>query len=316
VKVCGAALVVLSAVGCGSKAEPSTRFTSDAGLRAQVREVASQLRVLDTATGGVDVRGLHAKLTDDCVRRHGVAVPQAPPLPTDPGIVRQITDLDLWLNHGQPLGRGTALSDPAQLQKQRGFLKETVEVVNPPYPPEGEKYLEGDPPQLLELPLPGGHGGSVIIPIGGCHGKATETLYGVDAETFERTRMALPRLETVIDEAVADDRVDGRLGAYSDCMKKHDLDVRTPADLQDIVNPVYGAVLEGTQQPARLVALEQRVVAADAACKTSSGLGTAFAEALVERGRAALAKTEGVVVEYRRMMDHAKAVARNTAAAR
>ena len=272
--------------------------------------IASRLDVQRSAAGGVDTEAVHAHLTADCVRRHGVSIPEPPPLPVDPGIVPQVSEFDLWLNRGQPLGRGTALSDPQNLQRQRNYLRETAEFVVPAYPAGSTKYVEGDPPQLLELPLPGGHGGSAIVPIGGCHGEASARLYGVPAETFERTRLALPRFDTVINETISDGHVDDRIDDYETCMESQGLQARTPADVLDIIDPVYAGVLEGTEQPARLARLEQRAVAADRKCKENSGLGDAFAEAFTEKGRAALTDAEGVVVEFAEMMKHARSVAK------
>ncbi len=302
-------VLAMSLVACGSQSTPPKSTSADPSMRSEVESIASRLDAAGRAGGGLDTDAVHALLTRNCVRDRGVSVPDPSPLPKDPGTVPEVTDLDLWLNRGQPLGRGNALSDPQVLQEQRQFVRQAAEFTAPAYPPEAAKYLEGDPPQLLELPLPGGHGGSVTIPIGGCHGEATEKLYGVPAERFERTRLALPRLDVVMNETVSDERVDDRLDAYKACMKDHDLQARTPAALHEIVDPVYTGVLQGSEQPTRLAELEQRVVAADQKCKVDTGLGEAFVESFAEKGSAALRDTEGVVVEFDRMMRHARAVA-------
>jgi hypothetical protein len=307
-------VLAMSIAACGSESTPPQ--TTDPDVRAKAESIASRLDGAGQARGGLDSAAVHALLIRNCVEEHGVAVPDSPPLPRDPGVVPDVTDLDLWLNRGQPLGRGDALSDPRALQKQRQFVHAGETFAAPPYPPEAEKYLEGDPPQHIELPLPGGHGGSVIIPVGGCHGEATEKLYGVPAEKFERTRLALPRVDIVMDETVSDERVDDRLDDYEACMKDRDLQAPTPSAINEITAPVYSGVLDGSEQPSRLVELEQRAVAADQQCKKSSGLGDAFAASFVENGSAALRDSEGVVVEYGRMMRHARAVAERLPSAR
>lgn len=307
-RLAGLVLVAGLIGGCGGAPKPSGEFAASGDLRQRADAIAQKVQSI--SAGGLDTEALHTRLTNDCIREQGVEVANVAPPPVNPGVLPEITDLDLWLNRGQPLGLATALSDPAKLEEHRSFIKRNQDFENPPMSPEALKVSEGDPPKLVTIPLPGDNGGSVSIPVGGCFGAATEKLYGTKAETFERTRLELPRLDTIMDKSTSDGRVDAAADGYAACMRQQGFKARTPSDLQDVIGPTLGGVLDGKEQPSRLAELERRAVASDMRCKTSSGLGTAFAKAFVENGEKALKGSEGVVIEYGRMMDHARSVAR------
>ena len=165
---------------------------------------------------------------------------------------------------------------------------------------------DGDPPVMVNIPM--ADGGLVGVPVGGCFGQATTELYGVPAEKFERARLALPRVDDVVSQSVADSRVDDLLGSYHACKKAASYDVESPAGLDKPLFETASAVLEGSAQPATLVKIEREILAADKTCKSSSGIGTAFAHSFLDHGGKTLKNTEGVVVEYQKMLDHAAAV--------
>jgi hypothetical protein len=305
--VCAAILLLC---GCGNTSAPSSDFMSDDELRAQVDSLVTRHRFgLYSGSGvSVDLEFAHERLNRQCLRSKGFTIGDPPPPTDSTSLLPEVDDLRLWLSRGEPLGLAAAVTDPERLQQLRQQIVDGKGHREEPYPAGAEEAVQGNPPVKITVPLPGGHGGSVTIPIGGCFGWATEQLYGVHAETFERTRLALPRLDDTVSEAVAEPAVTRLLGSYASCMRDRGLDVETPSDLVEVVGPPVEATLEGSAQPSAVVEAESRAVSSDADCKSRSGVGTAFARAFVAHATANLSKTEGVVVEYQKMLNHAKGV--------
>lgn len=295
--------------GCGGRTEPSSQYLDDQGLRAKVDQLAARLDfgVRDTSGAALDLEVEHERVVRKCVRSKGVPI-QDPPAPaTTSTVLPRVTDLELWLARGRALGLGTALSDPARLQQAR-TAGENDGHQEEGYPPGAEDLVYGKPGRTITVPLSGNwKGGSVTIPVGGCFGEATAQLYGVPAETFERTRLALPRVDDIIARSTAEQKVADALRDYAPCMRDRGFLVSSPAEILRTLGPMINEVMTAKKQPSDLVRAEQDLLAADAGCKTSTGLGTSFAQAFLEHGDAALKQNEAVIVEYRRMLDHARA---------
>jgi hypothetical protein len=298
-------------VACGSgDSKPSADFRTDSALQRDADRFAKQLASSFTVAGLHDVEVLRQRLVERCIERKGVPLPPSAPPPVDPALLPVITDLELLLNRGEPLGRGAALADASTLQRIRRHETAMANYQSPAWPAEAERYRFGDPPRKLDLTLPGEAGGSITVQLGGCHGEAARTLFGVSAETYERTRLELPRGDVVLDQAIAADPVQASLDDYADCMEARGLKASRPDDLHDVLGPVDAAVIAGREQPSALVDLEARAVRADLACKEASGLGTAFLTAFVDRARSAIRGSEGAVAEHERMLEHARASAK------
>lgn len=298
-------------VACGSgEADPSAEFRTNADLQRDADRFARQLTSSFAVAGMQDVELLRHRLVERCIERKGVSLPPSAPLPVDPGLLPVITDLELWLNRGEPLGRAAALADASTLQRIRRQETALANYQSAPWPAKAERYRFGDPPRSLDLAMPGEGGGTITVQLGGCHGEAAATLFGVSAETYERTRLELPRPDAVLEQAIAADPVQASLDDYADCMEARKLNAPRPDDLHDVLGPVDAAVIAGREQPSTLVDLEARAVSADLTCKEESGLGTAFLTAFVDRARSAIRASEGAVAEHERMLEHARASAK------
>lgn len=296
--------------GCGQDVKPSNQFLNDQALRTRVDRMADRFDFSAKQSAGqeVNMEVAHERLLRRCLRQSGVPIGEPNAHAEVRSVLPQVSKLDLWLSRGETLGLGAALSDPAELQKHRRALDKSVGHKEVPYPPGAERLVNGDPPVTVSIPLPGGGGGSVEIPVGGCFGQATKDLYGVPAEQFERVRMALPRVDDILSQSVADNRVDDLLGSYHVCMQAASLDIESPAFVDEPLFKTAAAVIGGSQQPSAMAKVENEVLAADKKCKSSSGVGSAFAQSFLDHGAKALASTEGVVEEYKKMIDHAQAV--------
>lgn len=305
--VCFAVLATSSA-SCSRSAEPSDRFVTDQEFRSQVNSAARSVGIGATDASGADLAYVHVLLLRDCLRDKGISIGDPPPPSAEVRLLPEVDAAQLWLSAGEVFGYGAALSDPQTVQ----MLREPAEDGSgggEPYPPDALPLIEGDPPELITEPLPGNDGGSVTIPVGGCFGAATSALYGVPAAHFERTRLALPKPYALLAEALADEGVERAQPEYESCMRSLEHDVETPEDLAEEMSDAVTNVVAGRLAPQELTALEERLAQDDRSCKSTSGLGTAVAEAFLEASEDALAGGEGARAEYTTMLEHAGQVA-------
>lgn len=300
------ALVALSMAGCAGSPGPSEEFLAeDVSARVLSAVRALDYPFEDDPAYAVRASNLQTRLINDCVAAQGIPVPSVADLPLEPASVT-VSPSRLWLVPGDDYGVSAALYDPTVLAQLRTEAEahdtpglaaaETAAYDQAVYGPENER---------IELPVE--DGGTVSIPVGGCFGEATEVMYGVDAETYERTYAEVPRMQTVLTELTSDDDVRARMSDWSSCMGEAGYRASQPDDLYRVMSDWIAGVVDGTTLVGAVAEAERSLAAADVDCRTQSGFGTVVSERFLEIAEAEIAAKEGVVQEYRTMIEHAQA---------
>lgn len=258
----------------------------------------------DDPTYAAQIASLQVGLIRQCVERNGLDLPdQATPPAPPPSLMP--SSAALWLQAFDDYGTSRHLSDPNTIRlflAAQGAREPGGQMM-----PDGyDALVYGGDENWVSFPI--ADGGTVMRPVGGCFGEATERMYGVDARTYERTRMELPRIADLMAAVASDETVRAATRAWSRCMADSGYEVKDPAELAAVMDPKVGEALNGSLRIADFQKFEQALAQADRTCKTESGLGTAAGAAFVDAAQEALAGAEGVVIRYREYVDHARAV--------
>lgn len=285
-------LVVAVAVGAQTLA-PNTDALTD-GLASGNDGAQSTVDSRETArllgAGGGDLFAEYVSLANDCLRKAGVDAPPAPAASE-----AAAGPSSLWL---APSGGSY------------GFAQRSQDATTGA-PSDPERYIEvlyGQPREEITIGIEGG--GSVTMPTGGCHGEATEALYGVQVEQYERIyQQVRPLAEQAVEEAKRDRRVEGAAVRWSACLATAGWEARTPDGLDNALAPWMAAAEAGGPRHDALVSRESALYEADVQCRDQSGLQAAFDEAFAEHGARVAAEHEDVLLSYRRMLAHAEQVA-------
>ncbi|RMI12789.1 hypothetical protein [Cellulomonas triticagri] len=294
-------------VGCAPAAQPSEAHL-DPETRRQVREAVQALDYPFESDPAYAVRlaNLQARLIDECVVREGVVPPGREDLPLTSADLAP-SESRLWLLPGDDYGVAAALDDPAVLAGLvAGESGTTGSGRAAPDPVAYDRAVYGPEDERISFPVE--DGATVSVPVGGCFGEATATMYGVEAADYERTYSAMPTIRGVLAEVVADGGVRSATAAWSTCMGEAGIEVSAPGDLYATISAWVGGVLSGTLRVAQVAEQESALAAQDGACRTSSGLGAAVATVFLETATEAIRGSEGVVQEYRAMVEHAQSV--------
>lgn len=303
------ATVALGAAGCSSSpaGEPSDEFLAP-DTQAQVLQNVQALNYPFESDPSYSIRiaNLQTRLINECVARSGVAPPHVQDLPLD---VTAITPSQsrLWLLPGDDYGVGAALSDPAVVAQ---LGDDSVGVGGGEAPADPDAYdsaVYGAEDERIDFPIDGG--GTASVPVGGCFGEATRTMYGVDdAADYERAYYEIPNIRDVMTTLLADGDVRDGVSAWSSCMKDDGRDYDSPDDLYNTMNSWVTGVMEGSVLVSTIEQDESDLAAADLACRTSSGLGSTLASVFLHLSASEISGNEGVVQEYRSMIEHAQAL--------
>lgn len=302
--------VALGTTGCSPsvKTEPSDDYLSTA-TQAQVLQSVQALNYPYESDPSYSIRmaNLQTRLINDCVAKQGVVPPKVADLPLDIAAVTP-AESRLWLLPGDDYGVAVALADPsvvAQLGSEEGLEPEAGAGI--PDPDAYDKAVYGSSDDRIEFPLEGG--GSASVPVGGCFGEATKTMYGVtDAADYERAYYAIPNIREVMTALRADDQVRAGISAWSSCMKDAGHDVGSPDDLYGAMNTWISGVVGGTMLVSTVEDQEHDLASVDRGCRTSSGLGTALSSRFLQLAESEIRGSEGAVQEYRTMIEHAQSL--------
>ena len=201
------------------------------------------------------------------------------------------------------------LADPAVVASLAAMTG-AGETSQPSQPPDPEAYdlaVYGPPDSRITIEIPGV--ASVSVPVAGCFGEATKTLYGVDdAADYERAYHEVPSIRDVMQELEADGDVRRATSAWSGCMKDAGHDVKVPTDLYGTMSSWLDGVVGGVATVADVRAAETALAEDDIACRTSSGFGTTVAKKFLDLADEKIAGSEGVIQEFRSMAEHAQSV--------
>ena len=295
--VSSAAAVVLVAAALTLPSQPSGRDSiapplAEGGPRAadtDVEDVASAL--------GLDALALaseHALLASECLQELGIDWrPSAGASDLRAGFV------SLWF---APAG------------DRYGFGPGEAPAGADVPPPSGwEKAMYGEPRLEVTIAVENGAvgNGAVTVPVGGCHGRATEQLYGVEAEKFERAYLAVrPLADQAIDAAAGSGRVQAASRRWSACLVAAGWEgVSTPEELDNALTTEAAVSSSGDPSAVRdFAGRERALLAADRRCRAASGLQDAFDTAFVDLGARVVAANEGALGDFRGMLDHAASV--------
>lgn len=296
----------LSIAGCAGPPGPSDEFL-DGDVSARV---LSAVQALDYPFEGdpayaVRVGNLQTHLIDECVAAQGIPVPTTTDLPLESAAVA-VSQSRLWLLPGDDYGVSTALYDPVVLAQLRaGEEPQGSSQLSADETTAYDQAVYGAEAERIDLPIE--DGGLVSVPVGGCFGEATEAMYGVDAETYERTYAEIPSMRTVMRELTADDDVQKTMSGWSSCMRDEGYRAEQPDDLYGVMNDWIVGVIDGMTLVGSVAEAERSMAAADLGCRTESGFGTAVSTRFLAIAEAEIAAKEGVVQEYRAMIEHAQA---------
>lgn len=298
--------VALSVAGCSSSPGPSEDFLeADTAARVVTAVQALDYPFESDPSYAVRVGNLQTRLINECVAAQGIPVPIVGDLPLENASVA-VSQSRLWLVPGDDYGVSAALYDPkvlAQLrstpepQEAEGTAAEDEAYYQAVYGPEDER---------IDFPI--GDDGTASVPVGGCFGQATETMYGVDAATYERTYYEIPSMREIMRTLTADDDVRASMSSWSSCMKDSGYRADQPDDLYGVMNDWIAGVVEGVTPVGVVAEAERELASADLACRTESGFGTAVSTRFLELAEAEIAAKEGVVQEYRTMVEHAQSL--------
>lgn len=302
---CGLVLIT----SCAPAVEPSGEY-----LEPEIRdEVLARVRDLNypfAADPAFSVRigNLQTRLINECVERQGVVAPDVEPLEVTTDVVVP-DDTRLWLLPDQDYGVAAALASPdvvAELRAAQDPLDESSSEAAAPDPEAYDRAVYGPDDERVTFHLDGG--AIVSAPVGGCFGEATEAMYGVPAADYERAYQEIPQLRVVMDELRADGPVRASLGAWSRCMDDAGFPADDPSSLYAHMSGWVDGVVAGRLAVSSVAEEERRLAEEDQTCRTSSGLGTTLSEKFIELADAEIAGREGVVQEYRAMIEHAQSL--------
>ncbi|NOY55361.1 MAG: hypothetical protein GXP34_05165 [Actinobacteria bacterium] len=241
-----------------------------------------------------------AELEYRCLRNAGIdwRPPGPSDIPDTPNPLNAIRPPDLWLHQDGPIGLATPLAEPGTLDTFLSSLRSADSAMQeyPPAPPGWEDAEFGNPRREITIDI--GGGGSVTVPVSGCAGQVVEQLYGVDAAAYHRTRTAAIVASKVLDQVVGNESVADATRRWSTCMHRQGYRVATPDDLYELFQSDFEGLINGTRTIADLSETDAAVGAADAECKTQSGLATTFARTLIDVGEERLRRNEGVLAAY------------------
>ena len=303
--VTAAIAAVTLVAGCSSSPGPSDEFL-DAGVTARVLTAVQALDYPFESDPSYAVRmgNLQTRLINECVAAQGLPAPTVPDLPLETSSVT-VSQSRLWLLPSDDYGISAALYDPQVLAQLRHVPEQSDEPDLPSADAAAyDEAVYGPENERLEFPT--GDGKTAFVPVGGCFGQATETMYGVDAATYERAYYAVPNLREVMRTLTADEGVRTSMSSWSSCMKRAGYRVQQPDDLYGVMNDWIAEVVEGTGLVGAVAEAESQLAAADLACRTESGFGTAVSMRFLEIAEAEIAEKEGVAQEYRSMIEHAQ----------
>ncbi|MBB2903304.1 hypothetical protein FHR75_004146 [Kineococcus radiotolerans] len=283
---------------------------------ATVEDVLAQLPI--ATRDGLDLGVSEQLLIDRCLTDQGVTI-QRSPVAVDTGDRvgeaarrgRDVDDLSAWSTHASTYGVASSiravLTDPGT-----GQLGDFTDGV-----PDGYyQTLTGTPARELTLPVE--DNGSLTVTTSGCAGQGVEQLYGIDAETYTRTYVAVRGLpEQLLEDVAGDSALRVPLEEWSQCMGTRGHQVATPADLPVQVQTLRRDLLtdkaDGTRATEAdldtFTTAEAALASADRDCKDTSALGSAFAQALARHWAPLAEEHAGELAAYRQMLQHAHAVA-------
>ena len=303
-----APLVVVGLSAC-SGPEPSDEFR-DSNLSVRVLQSVQSLNYPfeSDPSYAVRVANLQTRLINECVEKQGIVPPTVDDIPLDAAAVTP-AESRLWLLPAGDYGVSAALADPAVVASLAAGTGDG-ETDQPSQPPDPEAYdlaVYGPPESRITIEIPGV--ASVAVPVAGCFGEATKTLYGVDdAADYERAYHEVPSIRDVMQELEADGDVRRATSAWSGCMKDAGHDVKVPTDLYGTMSSWLDGVVGGVATVADVRAAETALAEDDIACRTSSGFGTTVAKKFLDLADEKIAGSEGVIQEFRSMAEHAQSV--------
>lgn len=306
--VCAIAVVAVVA-GCGSGGTPSNEYLSG-DLAAQIQQ---RLDTLDYPAGQNDLAdmeqaNLQTQLIHDCVVAKGLKVPPANLVGPDHGFAAP-DNATIWLTAGSDFGVARQLQDPGVAAYLRKASSQDAPAGPSGYPKNYNDVVYGSDSDWITIQDPHDDG-STQISIGGCFGKATEQMYGVPAETYQRAYYEKPWSNQVLEAATSTKAVRSASGHWSDCMNDHGYATKDPEDMGKYMSRWVDGSLDGSMSIDKITADERKLAAADKDCKTSSGLGTAVDKAFITEADKVIKGKEGVITEYQKMVDHALALAK------
>jgi len=310
VAACAIGLLVVVA-GCGSGGTPSDEFLSG-GLAAEIQQ---RIDTLDYPAGqnnlaDMELANLQTQLIHDCVVAEGLKVPPADLVGPGQGGFLAPDHSTIWLTAGSDFGVARQLQDPRVVALMRRTEQAEAAPTKPTdYPDNYDDVVYGADSDWITFQDPNDDG-STQVSIGGCFGKATEEMYGVSAETYQRTYYEKPWSEQVLEAATAAKPVRAATGHWSDCMNDHGYATKDPEELGKYMSRWLSGFLDGSMSIDKVTSAERELAAADKDCKTSSGLGTAVDKAFITEADKVIKGKEGVITEYRKMVDHALALAK------
>jgi hypothetical protein len=301
---------VVVVAGCGSGGTPSDEYLSG-DLAAQVKQ---RIDTLDYPSGQaalaeLEEANLQTQLIHDCVVAKGLKVPPAEILGPDQGFIPP-DNSTIWLTAGSDFGIARQLQDPTVVSLLRKSDEpEASPTKSTGYPENYDDVVYGSDADWITI-QDSDDDGSTQVSVGGCFGKATEEMYGVPAEDYQRAYYSKPWSKQVLEAAIATKAVRSATGHWSDCMNDHGYATRNPEDMGKYMSRWVDGSLDGSKSIDKITADEQKLAAADKDCKTSSGLGTAVDKAFIAEADKVIKGKEGVITEYRKMVDHALALAK------
>jgi hypothetical protein len=301
-----AAVAVLASCSGGT---PSDEYLSG-DLAAQIQQ---RIDTLDYPSGQgalaeLEEANLQTQLIHDCVVAEGLKVPPPNLVDPDQGFIAP-DNSTIWLTAGSDFGVARQLQDPGVAAYLRKASSQDARSGSSVYPTNYDDVVYGADSDWITIQDPHDDG-STQVSIGGCFGKATEEMYGVPAETYQRAYYEKPWSNQVLDAAIATKAVRSAAGHWSDCMNDHGYATKDPADMGKYMSRWVEGSLDGSKSIDKITADEHKLAAADKDCKTSSGLGTAVDKAFIAEADKVIKGKEGVITEYRKMVDHALALAK------
>ena len=303
------AAVVPSIAGCSSSPSPSDDYLQpDVSTRVLQDVQALNYPFESDPSYSVRIANLQTHLINACVEKQGIVPPVVDDIPFESTAVTP-SESRLWLLPSADYGVAAALADPAVVAALAAGDDEPGSDAEAP-PPDSKAYdlaVYGAPDSRISIDIPGV--ASVTVPVAGCFGEATKTMYGVDdAADYERTYYAIPNIRDVMQALEADGDVRRTVAAWSTCMKDSGYQVATPSDLYGTMSSWVDGVVNGTQAVSDIRNQEASLAQADTACRTSSGFGTTVSQTFLKLADEKIAGSEGVIQKYRAMIAHAQSV--------
>ena len=283
-----------------------------AGVAPSPVEIAQRVEALDFPFAayphyGAASSALQTALIDECVAGFGIPVPISEGGASYTGKIGP-SWTDLWLLQAGDYGAATLVSDPgfASFAQELSRGAAGANAVSPPSATEDRAYMDavyGDPGEWIEFELPNG----MVIqrPVGGCFGEVTKTMYGIDDPAeYERLYFAVPRIQHVIDQTMADRAVQRSVGEWAKCMETFSIAVDTPDSLLRYVSDWINGAAAGSLSGSDVRRMESEMAAADAACRDSSGLAATVGTTFISIADGEISDKESAINRYREMIDH------------